>query len=62
MRYNAAYGFVGLCLDGYGLQLWRHAIEHLNDLPCIGLEAAPVRVDAYARWGFAAASPTTRWQ
>ena len=47
---------------GYGLQLWHHALEHLADLPCIGLEAAPDRIDDYAQWGFAPASPTTRWQ
>ena len=69
VRYNAAYGFLGLYLvrrewrgRGYGLQLWAHALEHLADLPCVGLEAAPDRIDDYARWGFAPASPTTRWQ
>ncbi len=69
VRYNVDYGFLGLYLvrpkwrgHGYGLQLWRHAMEHLADLPCIGLEAAPDRVDDYAGWGFAPASPTTRWQ
>jgi len=69
VRYNDAYGFIGLFLvvparrgRGYGLQLWRHALEHLADVPCIGLEAAPERIDDYAGWGFAPASPTTRWQ
>jgi ribosomal-protein-alanine N-acetyltransferase len=69
VRYNAAYGFLGLYLvrpawrgRGYGLQLWEHALEHLADLPCVGLEAAPDRIDDYARWGFAPATPTTRWQ
>lgn len=69
VRYNAAYGFIGLFLvvpeqrgKGYGLQLWRHALHHLADLPCIGLEAAPDRVADYASWGFVPASPTTRWQ
>lgn len=69
VRYNAAYGFIGLFLvvpeqrgKGYGLQLWRHALHHLADLSCIGLEAAPVRVADYAGWGFVPASPTTRWQ
>ena len=48
VRYNAAYGFIGLFLvvpaqrgRGYGVQLWRHALQHLADVPCIGLEAAP---------------------
>ncbi|PSB36777.1 GNAT family N-acetyltransferase [Aphanothece minutissima] len=69
VRYNAAYGFIGLFLvvpahrgRGYGVQLWKQALDHLADVPCIGLEAAPDRIDDYAGWGFAAASPTTRWQ
>ena len=69
VRYSDAYGFLGLYLvrppwrgRGYGLQLWRHAMEHLADLRCIGLEAAPDRISDYASWGFHAASPTTRWQ
>jgi len=69
VRYNAAYGFIGLFLvtpeqrgKGFGLALWRHALEHLADLPCIGLEAAPERIADYAGWGFEPASITTRWQ
>ena len=68
VRYNASYGFIGLFLvvppqrgRGYGLQLWRHALQHLAEVPCVGLEAAPDRIDDYAGWGFAPASPTTRW-
>jgi ribosomal-protein-alanine N-acetyltransferase len=69
VRYNSAYGFVGLFLvaphkrgKGYGLELWRHALHHLGDVPCIGLEAALDRVADYGGWGFQPASPTTRWQ
>ena len=69
VRYSQAYGFMGLFLvtpphrgRGYGVQLWRHALEHLGDVSCVGLEAAPDRIDDYAGWGFRAASPTTRWQ
>lgn len=69
VRFNAAYGFIGLFLlvpehrgQGYGVQLWRHALHHLADVACIGLEAAPDRIDDYSRWGFEPASPTTRWQ
>jgi ribosomal-protein-alanine N-acetyltransferase len=69
VRHNASYGFIGLFLvvppqrgRGYGLQLWRHALQHLAEVPCVGLEAAPDRIDDYAGWGFAPASPTTRWQ
>lgn len=69
VRYNAAYGFIGLYLvaspwrgQGYGQELWRHAMDHLSDLPCIGLEAAPELVEVYGSWGFAPASATVRWQ
>jgi ribosomal-protein-alanine N-acetyltransferase len=69
VRYNAAYGFIGLFLvvphhrgKGYGVQLWRQALDHLADVACIGLEAAPDRVADYAGWGFLPASPTTRWR
>lgn len=69
VRYNAAYGFIGLFLvvpaqrgRGYGVQLWKQALAHLADVPCVGLEAAPDRIGDYAGWGFAPASPTTRWQ
>lgn len=69
IRYNEFYGFIGLFLvipefrgNGYGLKLWKHALEHLLDIPCIGLEAAPERVDDYSNWGFEISSPTTRWQ
>lgn len=69
VRYNASYGFIGLFLvvpehrgNGYGVALWRHALEHLKDVPCIGLEAALDRVEDYGGWGFQPASITTRWQ
>ncbi len=69
VRYNAAYGFIGLFLvvpeergKGYGLQLWQHALRHLDDLPCIGLEAAPARIEDYAKWDFSVSSTTTRWE
>ncbi|SBO42255.1 GNAT family N-acetyltransferase [Cyanobium sp. NIES-981] len=69
VRYNAEYGFVGMFLvdpaqrgRGHGLSLWRTAMDHLADLPCVGLEAALGRVEDYRRWGFEPASPTQRWQ
>lgn len=69
VRYNSSYGFIGLFLvvpeyrgNGYGVELWRHALDHLADLPCIGLEAAINRIDDYSCWGFKPSSPTTRWQ
>ena len=69
VRYNENYGFLGLFLviekyrgRGFGLQLWKKALDHLNDLPCVGLEAAPERISDYSKWGFNVSSKTTRWQ
>lgn len=69
VRYGPAYGFVGLFIvrpayrgRGHGVALWRHALEHLADVACVGLEAAPDRIGDYAGWGFRPASPTTRWR
>ena len=47
---------------GFGLQLWKKALTHLSDLPCVGLEAAPERITDYSKWGFTISSKTTRWQ
>ncbi len=69
VRYNENYGFLGLFLviekyrgRGFGLQLWKKALDHLGDLPCVGLEAAPDRISDYSKWGFTISSKTTRWQ
>ncbi len=69
VKYNSEYGFIGLFIvlpeyrgKGYGLQLWKHALEHLSDLPCIGLEAAQTRIKDYSKWGFSSSSVTTRWE
>ena len=69
VRYNENYGFLGLFLviekfrgNGFGLQLWKKALSHLSDLPCVGLEAAPERISDYSKWGFNISSKTTRWQ
>ena len=69
VRYNENYGFLGLFLviekyrgRGFGLQLWKKALDHLSDLPCVGLEAAPERIADYSKWGFNISSKTTRWQ
>lgn len=69
VRYNAEYGFIGMFLvqpehrgQGFGRELWQRALQHLEGLTCIGIEAAPDRIGDYASWGFAPASPTQRWQ
>ena len=68
VRYNESYGFIGLFLvlkkyrgNGYGVSLWKHALSHLESLPCIGLEAATDRITDYQNWGFEPSSYTTRW-
>ncbi len=69
VKYNDRYGFLGLFIvdkayrgNGYGLSLWKHVLNDLNNLECIGLEAAPDRLEDYANWGFKPSSITTRWR
>ncbi|WP_320664414.1 GNAT family N-acetyltransferase [Prochlorococcus sp. MIT 1223] len=69
VKYNPNYGFIGLFIvleqyrgNGFGIQLWKHAINYLKDVPLIGLEAAPNRINDYKKWGFEICSTTTRWQ
>ena len=69
IRYNKLYAFIGLFIvlkeyrgKGYGIKLWKHALSYLNNIPCIGLEAAPDRIRDYSGWGFKVSSTTTRWQ
>ena len=69
IKYNQIYGFIGLYIVkpeyrgyGYGHRLWEKAMTYLNDVQCIGLEAAPHLVNRYSEWGFKKASQTIRWQ
>ena len=69
VRYNSSYAFIGLFIvlpkyrgNGFGLQLWKHAMNYLSGIPCIGLEAALNRIEDYSKWGFKQSSTTTRWQ
>ncbi len=69
VKYNPSYGFMGLFIvkkefrnQGYGLMLWKHALNYLKDIDCIGLEAAPERLHDYQKWGFKQSSITNRWQ
>lgn len=68
VRYDASFGFIGLFLvtpehrgQGYGVALWRKALDHLSHVACVGLEAAPERVRDYGLWGFQPAHQTVRW-
>tara|TARA_Y100001968_G_C19365075_1_gene722065 strand:- start:174 stop:1067 length:894 start_codon:yes stop_codon:yes gene_type:complete len=69
VRYNLEYGFIGLFIveesqrgNGYGVELWKRALDHLSNVKCVGLEAAPNRVKDYETWGFKQSSLTTRWK
>ncbi len=69
VKYNSAYAFIGLFIvrkefrhNGYGILLWKHALNYLADVDCIGLEAAPARLYNYQTWGFRVSSITNRWK
>ena len=69
VTYNPDYAFIGLFVvhpdhrgKGIGRQLWNHALEVLEGVTCIGLEAAPTMVDVYKRSGFKKDSITKRQQ
>ena len=47
--------------NGYGVKLWKHVIDNLCDISCLGIEAAPDRISDYKSWGFEPSSITTRW-
>ena len=69
IKYNSSYGFIGLFIvkkefrnNGYGVRLWKHALHYLKNIDCIGLEAAPDRLNDYQNWGFRKSSITNRWK
>ena len=69
IKYNSYYGFIGLFIvkkefrnRGYGVMLWKHALNYLKDINCIGLEAAPSRINDYEKWRFKTSSVTNRWK
>ncbi len=69
VKYNLDYGFIGLFIVdkeyrglGYGLQLWKHVMNNLHNVSCLGIEAAPDRLADYHSWGFNPSSITTRWE
>ena len=56
VKYNSSYGFIGLFIvkkefrnKGYGVRLWQHALNYLKEIQCIGLEAAPNRIEDYQK-------------
>ncbi|MGL5035264.1 MAG: GNAT family N-acetyltransferase [Microcystaceae cyanobacterium] len=68
VRYDQNYGFIGMFIvdpvfrgRGYGVALWQRAIDYLENVACVGLEAALERVNDYANWGFTPAYYTRRY-
>jgi hypothetical protein len=68
VRYDAAYGFVGLYLvredvrgQGHGMALWAAGHEHLGDR-AVALEGVTAQVDNYARSGYAEVGWTVRYE
>jgi len=69
IKYNPSYGFIGLFIvkkefrnNGFGVKLWKHALDYLKNVDCVGLEAAPDRLNDYQKWGFKKSSVTNRWK
>ncbi len=69
IRYDDHYGFMGLFLvrkdyrgRGFGLALWQQAIAYLENVACVGLEAALTQVENYQTWGFQPAYYTRRYR
>ena len=69
VTYNPGYAFIGLFVvkqdhrgQGIGHRLWRHALQTLNSVECIGLEAAVQMVGFYEKAGFQKDCVTTRRQ
>lgn len=68
VRYGESFGFIGLYIvkpgwrgQGYGMQLWRRALEHLAG-KVIGLDGVVERQADYGRSGFALAYRNVRYE
>jgi len=66
--YGERYGFLGLCIvklgcrgRGFGLKLWRAAMDHLGDRN-IGLNGVLAQQENYKKSGFRLAYRNIRWQ
>ena len=46
----------------HGHRHWEHALRHLRDVNCVGLQAASHSVTNGAEWGFKTSSQTIRRQ
>jgi GNAT superfamily N-acetyltransferase len=69
VRYNQHFGFIGFYIvapkhrgNGYGMQIWNAGIEHLKDLPCVGLDGVLLQMDNYHKSGFTFAHKNCRFE
>lgn len=68
VRYGAEYGFIGFYIvaqrwrgQGYGLRLWRAAMERLKDVRCVGLDGVLKEEAIYRKSGFVTAYRNRRY-
>lgn len=69
VRYGDGFGFMGFYMvspehrgKGYGMHLWRAALEHLEGLPSIGLDGVLAQQENYRKSGFAYAHRNGRFK
>ena len=69
VRYDQHFGFIGFYIvapkhrgNGYGLQVWHAGLEHLKDLPCVGLDGVLEQTDNYQKSGFTFAHKNCRYE
>jgi hypothetical protein len=69
VRYDQHFGFIGFYIvapahrgKGYGLQVWNAGMNHLKDLPCVGLDGVLAQTENYQRSGFRLAHKNCRYE
>ena len=69
VRYDQHFGFIGFYIvapqhrgKGYGLKVWHAGIDHLSDLPCVGLDGVLAQTENYKKSGFTFAHKNCRYQ
>ena len=69
VRYGTGFGFMGFYIvdapyrgQGYGLQVWQAALDHLQGVACIGLDGVVTQQDNYRKSGFIYAHRNMRFE
>ena len=69
IRYGTQFGFMGFYIvdapyrgQGYGLQVWQAALDHLEGTACIGLDGVVAQQDNYRKSGFVYAHRNMRFE